>query len=330
MSSVVDRKFLETVEKHKLFKKRDKIIVAVSGGADSMCLLHLLASIRNSWRLELVCAHFNHLLRKTAGDDEAFVRDVCRLLRIRFVSGKKNVAGLAKGDSLEQTARKLRFDFFLSCCRRFKIKKIALAHHQDDVVETVLMRILRGAALRGLRGILPKTSYHGVVLIRPLIEVGKQDVLSWLKAHTLAHREDETNSQEIFLRNRVRRSLIPQLKTFNPNIEGTLLNLARAVACDYDFIHTYCSREYHALKRNVRGEIHLDIDVLTKFHPAVMAGVLRLAIEEAKGDLRRLELRHYREVEDLIANRISQSIVYLPGVAVKKDGRFLSIKTLLL
>ena len=136
--------FIESIRRNKLIQKKDKLMLAVSGGPDSICMLHLFYSLRDEFKLNLTCVHFNHCLREESDSDAEFVKKLCQELGVKFVSAKKNVYKFFKGDSQEQTARILRFDFFLNCSRSLKIKKIAIAHNKNDVVETVLMRILRG------------------------------------------------------------------------------------------------------------------------------------------------------------------------------------------
>jgi len=327
---MVVKEFINTSYKNKLFKKKDKIIIGVSGGPDSICMLHVFCLLRKEFKFNLICAHFNHALREEADIDEEFVRKLCLSLKVRFVSDKKNVGGFFKGDSLEQTARRLRFDFFLNCSREFKTKKVALAHTKDDVVETVLMRIIRGSALRGLRAIMPTSTYKGIRIIRPLIGVAKADIIKWLNQNGYRYRLDKTNFEDKFLRNKIRNRLIGFLREFNPNIENALYNLSRVAASDYDFIHNYAKSEFNSLKRVFAGKIKLDTRMLNKLHPAVIFEIIRIAIDEVKGDLRRIELKHLDEIMDLISSRPPGSVVDLPGLEVKREQNSLIIKSLIL
>ncbi|MCM8756472.1 MAG: tRNA lysidine(34) synthetase TilS [Candidatus Omnitrophica bacterium] len=282
--------------------------------------------IKEELKLELICAHFNHCLREEANNDEEFVKRVCRELNIQFISEKREVKKFYKGDSLEQTARQLRFDFFLALARQFKIKKVALAHNYDDVVETVLMRIIRGTALRGLRGILPKSKYKGVLFIRPMIELDKKSILRWLKEHNFNYTIDKTNFEEVFLRNKIRNKLIPFLKEFNPNIVEALYNLSKVSAVDYEFIYNFSFQQFNSLKKTGLGFVKLDLTRLTQFPLAVVREVLRIAIEELKGNTRRLEFKHIDAILELIYSSKEENALYLPFLEVKKEGKFLIIK----
>ena len=324
--NMVEERFLEAVEKYELVKRKDKIILGVSGGPDSVCMLHLFCNIKTRFNLNLICAHFNHCLRKEADSEEEFVRDLCKELKIRFVSDKKNVEKFFRGDSLEQTARNLRLDFFLKCARQFKIKKLAVAHNKDDVVETMLMRIIRGTALKGLRGILPKSKFRGVTFIRPLIETRKKEVLKWLSENSVSYRIDKTNFENKFFRNKIRLKLLPLLKQFNPNITGSLFNLSRVTSLDYEFIYNFAREKFNQLKkRQGKDYVKLDLETIKKFSRPIVFNVLRLAIEELKGDTRRLELKHIEQALDLIYRKCPLSKIDLPGLEIRKEDEWLVI-----
>lgn len=314
-----------------MVEKKDRVILGVSGGPDSMALLYLFHELRRERKLELVCAHFNHSLRPEADEEERFVGQVCKKLEIKFVSEKKNVAAFFRGDSLEQAARNLRFDFFLKCGRQFKIKKLALAHHRDDLVETVLMRFIRGSGLKGLRGFLPCSKYRGLAVIRPFIAAPKSGILAWLKEKKIPYCTDKSNFEDKFLRNKIRLKLLPVLKEFNPDISDNIYELAGIISRDYDFIDTVSRRAFAELKRGeTRKYIKLDLGGLKKLSPAIFAAVLRSAIEELKGDTRRIEARHIEELRELAFRRPAGSIVDLPHLAVKKEDPLLVIESLIL
>ncbi len=327
---MVEESFLEAAEKYGLFKRKDKIILGVSGGPDSICMLHLFCKIKQQFKFNLVCAHFNHCLRKEAESEEQFVKDLCKELKIKFVSDKKEVKKFFKGDSLEQTARNLRFDFFFKCARQFKIKKIAVAHNKDDVAETILMRVVRGTALKGLRGILPKSKFSGITFIRPLIETRKKEILKWLHKNSLSYCLDKSNFEDKFFRNKIRLKLLPLLEEFNPNIIGSLFNLSKASSLDYEFIYNFSREKFNQLKKQRgRDYIKLDLEGIREFSLPIAFNVLRLAIEDLKGNTRRLELKHIEQVLDLIHKKFVLSRVDLPGLEIKKDDKWIVIKCLL-
>jgi len=328
---MIEEIFKKTIADYALVEKKDRIILGVSGGPDSLFMLHQFNNLAKDYKLQLVCAHFNHMLRPEADSEEEYVKNLCKELGLRFISEKKDVKKFFEGDSLEQTARNLRFDFFLKCSRHYKIKKIALAHHKDDLIETVLMRMMRGTGIKGLRGFLPKSKYNGLTVIRPLIEMRKQDILSWLKENNVGYCVDKTNFEDKFFRNRIRLKLIPFLEELNPSIIQSLHNLSKTLSLDYDFIYTFSRNTFEALKKgDSKREIKLNLEGLKKLHPAILQNVIRIAFEEVKGDTRKIELRHLDEVADLIFKRPVGSIVHLPSLLVRKDNSSIVIKTLIL
>ena len=323
--------FKNTLKKYDLLKKKDKVILGVSGGPDSVCMLYQFFQIKKEYKIQLVCAHFNHSLRKEADREEEFIRKLCAKLEIKFVSEKKDVQSFFDGDSLEQTARKLRLDFFMKVSRRVKIKKVALAHHKDDLIETVLMRMIRGSGLKGLRGFLPKTKFKSLTVIRPLVEVKKKEIIKWLEEQKISFCTDKSNFEDKFFRNRVRLKLLPLLEELNPNIVNNLYNLASNISLDYDFIYSFSRSKFLALKRKETGKsLCLDLKGLKELSPAIFNNVVRIAIEELKGNTRRLEAKHLNELQDLVFRRPKGSIVDLPDIIAKKEEKSLFIQSFIL
>jgi len=328
---MLDEIFLSTIQEYALVKKKDRIILGVSGGPDSVCLLYQFHSLVKDYKLQLLCAHLNHGLRKESDEEEKFVQELCKKLAIRCISEKKDVKAFYSGDSLEQTARKVRFDFFLTCARQYRSKTLALAHHKDDLIETVLMRLIRGSGLKGLQGFLPRSRYKNLTVIRPLIKATKQDILTWLRRRAIFYCTDASNTEDIFLRNRIRMQLLPLLRELNPNIVDTLYNAAQAIAADYEFISLAARKAFLSLKKKeTKQRIHLDLEGLKKLSQPLFNNVIRLAVEELQGHTRRLEVRHLKEVYNLVHLRRQASIVDLPNLLLKKDETALIIQSLLL
>jgi len=327
----MEETFKSTLKKYGLLKKKDKVILGVSGGPDSVYMLYQFSKIRKEYKLQLVCAHFNHSLRKEADKEEEFIRKLCAKLGVKFISEKKDVQGFFDGDSLEQTARNLRLDFFMKVSRQTKIKKIALAHHKDDLIETVLMRMVRGSGLKGLRGFLPKSKFKSLTVIRPLVEVRKKEIIKWLEEQKISFCSDKSNFEDKFFRNRVRLKLLPLLEELNPNIVSNLYNLASNISLDYDFIYSFSFRKFLVLKKKEASKsLCLDLKGLKELSPAIFNNVVRIAIEELKGNTRRLETRHLNELQDLVFHRPKGSIVDLPDLIAKKEEKSLFIQSLIL
>ena len=328
---MVEKTFRKAIEDYGLLKKRDSILLGVSAGPDSIFMLHQFLELRQEYKLNLVGVHFNHSLRKEADGEEDFIKQLCKSLKVRCISEKKDVKKFFKGNSLEQTARELRFDFFLKCSRQTKIKKISLAHHKDDLIETVLIRLIRGAGLRGLRGFLPKSKFKSLTVVRPLIQIRKKEIIDWLKRKKISYCIDKSNFEEKFFRNRIRLKLLPFLEEFNPNIADSLFNSSCTVAVDYEFMHAFSHEKFQALKTGIRyNGIQLNGEGLKKLPAAIFNNVIRIAVEELKGNVRSIEARHLDEIRDLVFNRPEASIVDLPSLIVKKEGKVISIQTLIL
>ncbi len=212
-------KLLAWCQEQQLFCPGDRVTVAVSGGADSMAMLHFLWHHRSVWDLTITCAHFNHQLRGAESDrDEAFVRAVCAEQSIAFVCGSQDVAAYAKktGQGLEAAARTLRYEFLQSVDPK---AKLATAHTASDNLETVLMHLVRGASLQGLCGIAPKRNN----IVRPMLALTRQDIVRYVQRHGVGFVTDSSNLEDFCLRNRLRSHVIPHLLEENPNVQSLVL-----------------------------------------------------------------------------------------------------------
>ena len=308
-----------TIKKHALIKDNDRILVGVSGGPDSVVLLYALNSFKKEFALKLHIAHLDHMLRSDSHKDREFVEKLAEKLSLPVTVASVNVKKVGLKGSLEEIARKARFDFFFKVAKKLKANKIALGHTFDDQAETVLMRILRGSGLYGLSAILPKRTISGFQIIRPLIEIRRKEIEAFLKRKNINSRIDISNSKDIYLRNKIRNKLLPYLeKEYNRNIKEVLANMAQTSASDYDYLSSAAEL---ILMKYSRG---FPLEKLKKLHPAIRRLLFRKAIARLKGDTRRINFRHINEIEDLLFNRPKNSIVDLPkGVSVVKKKRLL-------
>lgn len=313
---MIIEKFRDTVKKHGLIKKGEKILVALSGGPDSVALLYLLIGLKYEYKLGLHIAHLDHMLRKDSAKDAEFIRKLGKRLKIPVTCEGINIKEIAKKGSVEEVARNARLGFLFKAAKDIKADRIALGHNLDDQAETVLMRILRGTGLYGLSGIAPSRNIAGFNIIRPLIEIKRREIEAFLKRKKIKARIDISNAKDIYFRNRIRNSLIPLLeKKYNKNIKEVLANLAQSAASDYDYLAQAADKAKMALK--VKNGY--SVEKLQKRHPAIRRMIIRKAIARVKGDTRRITFQHIREVEDLILNRPVNSIVDLPkGISVIK------------
>ena len=222
---MLNNKIKKYIEQNGLIEPGERVIVGVSGGPDSIALLHILQNLAPSLHCEVLAAHLNHGLRAEAGAEELFVQEKCKAWGIDCYSRSVSVADLARAQktTLEDTGRNARYQFFNELRERTGAQRIATAHHYDDGAETVLLHLLRGSGIKGLRGILPRSGN----LIRPLLMVSKEELLTYLQAREIDYCLDQSNDDPVYLRNRIRHSLIPYLqKEFNPRIVVKLNQLA--------------------------------------------------------------------------------------------------------
>ena len=234
------------------------IVLAVSGGADSMALLHSLHESAKDLRLRLTVAHLNHGIRgKAADEDAAFVLATARRLKLPCVMGKARVPARAKrrGISLEMAAREARYDFLSKTARKVGADVIAVAHTADDQVETILLKLMRGAARGGLSGMDDETMIQGCRVIRPLLGTRRVEIEAFLRSRKLAWREDDTNRDRDFLRNRVRHELLPLLeRDYNPRIRDTLLRMGDVLAAEDEWMDGLASALLEA-RRGAAGAL---------------------------------------------------------------------------
>lgn len=290
-----------TIKRYQLFRPKEKIVLGVSGGPDSVALLLLLNQInqryRPSWRL--IVAHLNHQLRGGAAlRDERFVKALAKRLRLGCHIEKSPIRQLVeKGNSLEAVAREARYAFLARVARAVGARTIAVGHTLDDQVETVLMRLIRGCGLRGLSGILPKRRiFHGSALnlVRPLINLKHNELIDYLKTQQQRYRIDATNlSLRTGLRNRIRLAMFPYLEGYNPRIKENLFQVAQIAQTTQRYLETE-AKKWCPVKGNL-----ISLKYFSKIPQALKVPVLELIIKRVKGNLKRITSYHYQTVCDL-------------------------------
>jgi tRNA(Ile)-lysidine synthase len=289
----------------------DRVLVALSGGADSVALLHLLHGLAPAFSFSLHAAHLDHGMRPESPRDADFVGKLCAELEISLTVERIDIPALAEGRrmGLEETGREARRDFLRRTAAEQGCRVIALGHHRGDQVETFLHRLIRGTALPGLAVMRPKSG----PFIRPLLPFSREQILKYLAGRGLTHIEDASNRDLAFTRNRIRHELIPLLQTFNPRVEEHLARLSGRIALEEDYRQGEEDRLLSALGRPGIEEVRLDRAGLAALHPALRARVIRRALERVRGDLRGISAVHIEDVGKMVTGGRSQAEIHLPG-----------------
>jgi tRNA(Ile)-lysidine synthase len=317
---VIDR-VLKTISRYNMLPAGSRVIVAVSGGADSVCLLHVLAEVAPQMGLHLEVAHVNHQLRGAESDaDEQFVRQLADQHALPFHASR---ADISKLDNLEQGARRARLEFFQALVRSDLNARIATGHTRDDQAETVMLRILRGSGLSGLAGIHPVTESQ---LIRPLLDISRAEIVEFLRGRGVAWREDSSNRNMQFARNRVRHELLPQLKAeWNPQLAETLAQLADLSWEEERWWQGTASPVAAIPQACVAGGVEMDVRALAQLPRAIARRVIRRAIVAAKSDLRGIEFDHVERVLELAQQSSGEGRLQLPGLDVRRSFEWLRL-----
>jgi tRNA(Ile)-lysidine synthase len=269
------------IQTHEMLPAGSRVLVGVSGGADSMALLHILNAFKDGLGITLAAAHMNHGIRAEADGDEHFVRDACAELGVPFIPGRADVPALARerSVSLEVAARQARHAFFRSAMEEGGFSILALAHHRGDQAETVLMRLVRGTGARGLGAMAP-VEENGI--IRPLLCAGREEIRQYCAENNIAWREDASNADTTIPRNWVRHTLPPLIsERLNPAAEDALCRAAELLRQDEECLNAMAERALAGAQPRANGGVSVPVLDLAGLHPAVRSRALRLLIARA-------------------------------------------------
>lgn len=339
----MENKVLETIKKYNLINNDDKIVVAVSGGPDSMCLLNILKNLKEKFNAQLFVAHINHMIREEADSETEYVKKYCEQNNINCFIKKVNVLELAKEQKkgTEEMGRIVRYDFFNYVANEVSADKIAIAHTENDNAETVLMNLMRGASIEGLKGIEPIRGKF----IRPLIECNRDEIEMYCEVNNLEPKFDKTNNDNTYTRNKIRNLLIPFIKKeFNPNIIEALNRLADLARQDATYFSKTVQEEYNSLliqeniedkssgienidEENSKKEIVLDLKKFNKLEYVIKSRVLLYTINRILGTSKGIEKTNVEDMIKLCEKNVGNKYL-IPNknvkIFVKKGKIFLS------
>lgn len=289
-------KVLDNIIKHKLIKSGDTVIVGVSGGYDSMVLLDILVDLKNAMGIDIVVAHVNHMLRGLEADgDEAHVRSYAEEHGLYFELEKRSMEELAEseGISSEDAGRRIRYEFFDSVADKYENSVIAVAHNMDDQVETILLNMLRGTGLKGLTGM----KFKSANIIRPLLNVSRNEIEEYAEETGIEHREDSTNVQNIYRRNSIRNELIPFIKKeYNPDFNKTIFRMTEILADQEEIIEHITEKSLdQILIENSADRYTINKADFNKLESAIRKNIIRFIINKILGTLDGFESSHMEQ-----------------------------------
>ncbi len=305
---------LKTIRRYDMVSPGDVVLAAVSGGPDSVFLLHVLARLKNKLKIKKIAVcNLDHGLRgKESRDDSLFVKKTAAKLGLEFIHKKID---LKSNDDLstEELARRERYKFFRFAAEKAGANVIATGHTLDDQAETVLMRLIKGASLKGIVGIPPARDEGSFKVIRPLIEFEKREIVKYLDESGLSYRTDSTNAEPVYFRNVVRSEIIPFLEKYNPRLKRSLFSLAEHLREDFEFISQERLRIQKTFSRAEGRAAEIKLKDIVLQPGAIQKEILRDFLEKAGGEVKKLSFRHWKELEALIKHGKKGNCADLPG-----------------
>ena len=293
-------KVIEYIKENEIIKQGDKILVALSGGPDSVCLLHILHRLKEPFNLKLGAIHINHMLRgEEADNDEKYIIKLCDELGINHYVKRIDIEYVARDTnvSLEVAGRNERYKAFEEIKEKYEYNKIAVAHNANDQAETVLMRIMRGTGLEGLTGIKAKRA-DGI--IRPILCLNREEIEEYCEKNNLNPRIDASNYERIYSRNKVRLDILPYMKeNFNKDIIDTLNRMTLLLQKDNEFIEEYSNKCYNIYCENYGEKIKVSKNLFEKEMDSIITRVLIRVFKEISNSYQNFEMKHIYEVVNL-------------------------------
>lgn len=296
--------------------KNESVVIATSGGPDSMTLLELVNSLKEELNLKLICAHVNHKIREESDEEEAMVKEYCKKNNI---SCEILTIDNYNDDNFHNDARIKRYNFFEKCVKKCKAKHLLTAHHGDDLTETILMRLVRGSTLKGYAGFEEKDNRENYIILRPLINYTKDEILEYAKKHKIPYAIDSSNTKDKYTRNRFRKYILPKLKEEDPKVHDKFYKFSKTLQM-YD---KYISKETEKHYKNVYGE-ELEIDKFKKLPELIQRKILeKILHQNYQNDLMLINEKHLNLLEEIIHSEKPNQKINLPNniVAIKSYNK---------
>lgn len=319
MINMIEKRILNTIKKHKLIEPNEKIICGVSGGPDSISMLDILRKIKNEKKLnfEIIVCHINHLIREEATSDEEYVVNYCKENQIKCYVKRIDVKEYAnnKKQGTEEAGRNVRYDFFEEILKKENANKIAIAHNKNDKIETIIMNLLRGSGISGLKGIEPirENKY-----IRPLIEIERTDIENYCKENKLEPRIDKTNFINDCTRNKIRNIVLPYIKQeFNPNIIETIDRLSLVVNEEDEYLSQKTQEIFEKIKiKDEQGYIILNLKEFNIQELVIKKRLILYTINKTIGNVQNIEKVNIDDIIKLCKNNIGNKYL-MPNKNIK-------------
>lgn len=308
------RKALDYIKVNNMIEKGDRIVIGVSGGADSVCLLYVLGEYCSEQDATLIVVHINHGIRgEEAARDENFVKDLCFEKGLEFIAFSYDVKKIAKeqGLSEEEAGRMVRYNAFLEICKKNKCNKIAIAHNKNDNAETVLFHLIRGSGLKGLTGIEPKriikTDFGEVTMIRPLLCIERGEIEDYLSQKGIMYQTDSTNNTDDYSRNKIRNKILKYaVREINNGTIGNITETANQLREVQEYINDHIGTRYLDLVEKKGNVYHISATALMKESRVIQKGIILRIMDNLAGKLKDIEAKHVDAVLSLLDKQVGR------------------------
>lgn len=313
------KKIKNSIEEHHMLEYGERVLVCVSGGADSMCLLNVLMLIQDVYNIELMVIHVNHNLRgDDAKEDERYVKEFCNKAGIECIIKQADVLKTAKkkGWSIEEAGRNIRYQLFEETADNYKCSKIAVAHHMEDMAETVLFYMFRGTGLKGMCGIPPKRGR----IIRPLILISKEEIENFLTDNNIKWRLDKSNLSDAYTRNKIRNKILAYAKKeINPHASSHIAELSFQMRELYEYIFDETEKAYNIVVKQKDNKLIVCVPRFLEYPLALRKEILIMVMEKCSNGKKDLSVRHIEDIHSLFYGYSGRQINLPKGIIARKE-----------